>query len=106
MVNKLLMKMPYNYAHKCKTITYVDNFKYRRFRDVLAEKHFTYIHYYLPSIFFSQVKANVLTVKVEELSLVNSRLEEELKTSQHSQLMEGEKGLETLKLRNKFLQVK
>ena len=62
--------------------------------------------YNLPSIIFSQVKANVLTVKVEELSLVNSRLEEELKTSQHSQLMEGEKGLETLKLRNKFLQVK
>lgn len=51
-----------------------------------------------------KVKTNLLSVKMEELTVINARLEEELKTSEHTQLMEGQQGLETLKLRNKFLQ--
>ena len=43
--------MPYNYAHKCKTITYVDNFKY-----ALAEKHFTHISTNLSKHLFPALK--------------------------------------------------
>ena len=41
---------------------------------------------------------------MEELTMTNTKLEEDLKATQHSHLMDGQQGLETLKLRNKFLQ--
>ena len=50
-------------------------------------------------------QTNLLSVKVEELKVENLRLKEELEAVSHNKLMEGESGLETLKLRNKFLQV-
>ena len=52
----------------------------------------------------AQIKNNMLTVKVDELNVENKKLTEHLTNIQHNQLMEGQKGLETLKLRNKFLQ--
>ena len=50
-------------------------------------------------------QSNVLTVKIEELRVENLRLKEEAAAVSHNTLMEGEPGMETLKLRNKFLQV-
>jgi hypothetical protein len=52
-----------------------------------------------------QVKTNVLNVKLEELKVENLSLKDELAAVSHNQLMGGEQGLETLRLRNKFLQV-
>ncbi len=43
--------------------------------------------------------------KVEELRVENLKLKDDLAAVSHNKLMEGEQGLETLKLRNKFLQV-
>jgi hypothetical protein len=50
-------------------------------------------------------QTNVLNVKLEDLRLENLRLREDLEAAGHDKLMEGQQGLETLKLRNKFLQV-
>ena len=50
-------------------------------------------------------QTNVLIVKIEELKVENLRLKDELAAVSHNTLMEGEQGLETLKLRNKFLLV-
>ena len=52
-----------------------------------------------------QVKTNVLNVKLEELKVENLSLKDELAAVSHNQLMGGEQGMETLRLRNKFLQV-
>ena len=52
-----------------------------------------------------QVKTNVLNVKLEELKTENLSIKDELAAVSHNQLMGGEQGMETLRLRNKFLQV-
>lgn len=51
-------------------------------------------------------KTNVLTVQIEELKIENLKLKEEMVASSHEKLMGGEQGMETLKLKNKFLQEK
>ncbi len=51
-------------------------------------------------------KTNVLTVQIEELKVENLKLKEEINASSHEKLMGGEQGMETLKLKNKFLQEK
>jgi len=43
---------------------------------------------------------------MEELKVENSKLKEEISVSSHENLMGGEQGLETMKLKNKFLQEK
>ena len=52
-----------------------------------------------------QVKTNVLSVKLDELTVENLKLKDEMAALSHNQLMGGEPGLETLRLKNKFLQV-
>ena len=52
-----------------------------------------------------QVNTNVLTVKLDELKLENLKLKDDMAALSHNQLMGGEPGLETLRLKNKFLQV-
>ncbi len=55
--------------------------------------------------FTVQKKFYNIESKVEELRVENLKLKDELAAVSHNKLMEGEQGLETLKLRNKFLQV-
>ena len=50
-------------------------------------------------------RTNVLTVKLEEARMEVRRQHEEIEVSKHGQLMGEPQGVETLKLRNKFLQV-
>ena len=51
------------------------------------------------------IKTNVLTVRFEEANAEARKLREEMEVTRHGQLMGEPQGVETLKLRNKFLQV-
>ena len=51
------------------------------------------------------IKTNILTVKFEEANAEARKLREEMEATRHGQLMGEPQGVETLKLRNKFLQV-
>ena len=51
------------------------------------------------------IKTNVLTVRFEEANAEARKLREEMESKKHVQLMGEPQGVETLKLRNKFLQV-
>ena len=51
------------------------------------------------------IKTNVLTVRFEEATAEARKLREEMDATRHGQLMKEPQGVETLKMRNKFLQV-
>ena len=51
------------------------------------------------------IKTNILTVKFEEANAEARKLREEMEATRHGQLMGEPQGVETMKLRNKFLQV-
>ena len=51
------------------------------------------------------IKTNVLTVRFEEATAEARKLREEMDATRHGQLMGEPQGVETLKMRNKFLQV-
>ena len=51
------------------------------------------------------IKTNVLTVRFEEATAEAKKLREEMDATRHGQLMKEPQGVETLKMRNKFLQV-
>ena len=51
------------------------------------------------------IKTNILTVRFEEANAEANKLREEIEKARHGQLMGEPQGVETLKLRNKFLQV-
>ena len=51
------------------------------------------------------IKTNVLTVRFEEATAEAKKLREEIDATRHGQLMKEPQGVETLKMRNKFLQV-
>lgn len=51
------------------------------------------------------IKTNVLTVRFEEANAEARKLREEMEQTSHGKLMAEPQGVETLKLRNKFLQV-
>ena len=51
------------------------------------------------------IKTNVLTVRFEEANAEARKLREEMDATRHGQLMKEPQGVETLKMRNKFLQV-
>merc|ERR1740129_1974111 len=52
----------------------------------------------------SSVKSNINEIKLKELQMENGKLREELEATRHDFMMQGTQGLETLKMRNKFLQ--
>ena len=52
----------------------------------------------------SSVKSNINEIKMKELQVENTKLRSELEETRHDFMMQGSQGLETLKLRNKFLQ--
>ena len=52
----------------------------------------------------SSVKSNISEIKMKGLQVENSKLREELEATRHDFMMQGTQGIETLKLRNKFLQ--
>lgn len=52
----------------------------------------------------SSAKSHIQEIKFKELQIENSKLREELESTRHDFMMQGSQGLETLKLRNKFLQ--
>ena len=52
------------------------------------------------------MKTNILTVRLEEANADANKLREEMEAARHGQLMGEPQGVETMKLRNKFLQVK
>ena len=51
------------------------------------------------------IKTNVLTVRFEEATAEARKLREEMDATRHGELMAEPQGVETLKMRNKFLQV-
>ena len=51
------------------------------------------------------IKTNVLTVRFEEATAEARKLREEMDATRHGQMMKEPQGVETLKMRNKFLQV-
>lgn len=52
----------------------------------------------------NSVKSNINEIKMKELQVENEKLREELEGTRHDFMMQGPQGIETLKLRNKFLQ--
>ena len=50
------------------------------------------------------VKGNITEVKLKELQVENSKLREELEATRHDYIMQGTQGIETMKMRNRFLQ--
>ena len=52
----------------------------------------------------TSVKSNLNEIKIKELQVENSKLREELEATRHDFMMQGTQGLETLKMKNKFLQ--
>ena len=52
----------------------------------------------------TSVKSNLNEIKVKELQVENGKLREELEATRHDFMMQGTQGLETLKMKNKFLQ--
>ena len=50
-------------------------------------------------------KTNVLTLRFEEAKAEANRMREEIDIAEHGKLMGEPQGVETLKFRNKFLQV-
>ena len=52
----------------------------------------------------SSIKANITEIKMRELQVENAKMKEELESINHNILMESSQGIETLRLKNKFLQ--
>ena len=50
------------------------------------------------------VKGHITEIKMKELQVENASLREELEATRHDYVMQGSQGLETQKLRNRFLQ--
>ena len=52
----------------------------------------------------SSVKGNITEIKMKELQVENAKLRDELEATRHDYVMQGTQGIETMKLRNRFLQ--
>jgi predicted RNase H-like nuclease (RuvC/YqgF family) len=52
----------------------------------------------------TSARANIADIKMKETQMENARLKEELEASKHNITMQSSQGVETLKLRNKFMQ--